>query len=214
MVKPTFLLIVTICFLFVSCDYIKNYKIKNTAIDFVKKIEPNADVEVTKVLNDTVLPFYLNTHLDLQLSSIDLYFDKLKWSGNKDVNSKEWVEAWDEFYSAVMKFQVDIVCEFEENKHIVFLKSRDRSTSDEYHHIVIIDNEREAPIERHYYLGQKFHEELLKKIIYVKIPIGDLEPNGKSRYTRVDCINWLMENKSDIENETDSIWAVIESNFK
>ena len=214
--KMPFLLFILLCFLFVSCDYIRNYRIKNTATDYVKTIEPNADVEVSKVINDTILPFYLNTYLDMQLSSIDLNLKKPNFlSGNKDTNSKEWVEAWGDFCSDVKKYQVDVFSKFEDGKkHIVFLKSRDKTTSDEYCHIVIIDNERENSVEHHYYLGQKFYEDLLHKIIYLKVPIYTYETDKKGKFTRSDFINWLMENKSDIENETDSIWAVIESNFK
>lgn len=215
--KKQFFLIILTFSLFVSCDYIRNYRIKNTATDYVKKIEPNADVEVTKVINDTILPFYLNPYLDLQLSSIEFNLKKpyLSLSGNKDINSKEWVEAWDDFCFDVKKYQVDVFSEFGNNKkHIVFLKSFDKATSDEYYHIVIIDNTRDDPVVHHYYFGTKFHEDLLFKNICIRIPIGEFEPDKKSKFTRADLKNWLMENKSDIENETDSIWEVLESSFR
>lgn len=187
------------------------WKLKRTAINYVKEISPNADVEITKIINDTILPFYLDWHLDLTQSSIDmtLMLSSLN-RDNKNRNYNEMIKDWNKFCSEVKDFQNEKYSTLVNNKHIIFLKSYDKNKVGTYYHIVIIDDMRINTVEHHYFFGNKFYEDLLHRVAYLKIPI---ELYDKGKFNRKDYIRWLKDNTSDIINTTDSIYNILDKNF-
>ena len=77
-------------------------------------------------------------------------------------------------------------------------------------HIIIIDGNRMDKVENHYFLGDKFHKDLLHKVVYLLIPI-DLYDKG--HFNRKDYLIWLKDNTSDIKNTTDSIYNILDNHF-
>ena len=184
-------------------------KLKNTAIAYVKEISPDADVEIEKIINDTILPFYLNSNFDFKQHFLDMKLELSSLNRNKNFNSHEMIKDWDEFCSNVKDFQNEKYS-LQINKHIIFLKSNEKNKVDTCYHIIIIDGNRMDKVENHYFLGDKFHKDLLHKVVYLLIPI-DLYDKG--HFNRKDYLIWLKDNTSDIKNTTDSIYNILDNHF-
>lgn len=195
--KPL-LLIIAICFLFVSCDYFKPYKVEKTAKNYLTdKVLKDGDykVEVKKIKNDT-LPFYLNANVYDDVVEFDkmwldlMYLDVEDYSKLEDIYN-DLVERSSNVIKK--KSEIETKCYGIDKVFIVYLKARKNglTTSDKY--IVIIDSEETDRVICHI----KFDEKIKGMWTNLMIPLR--APIELNEYDIIDLkeINKWYNNKYD-----------------
>lgn len=207
--KKTFLLIILVFSLFVSCDYFYYFKLKNTVTDYIKQTSTNADVEVTKVINDTI-PFYFDSTLQQDVGLFYAIFYKWVDKGLKKEN-------YELFTQQIMEAKRNVMRSFnkaEKKKgYIVYTKiiPKEYGTDSVSKQIFIFDKNNTDTFTQHITFDDSYNEYISHLLFALTVPI-ELDENDCLDFSAVE--KWYRHSISELEIGSDKVYAKHEKYFK